>query len=346
MGIRTREFGKTPAGEKVTMYTISNARGMSAEIIDFGAVLVGLEVPDAQGRIEDVVLGFDTLEGYLDNPAYFGTTVGPNANRIGGAAFELEGVRYEIQKNDGENNCHSHRQQGYHKRMWQAEVSDNGVKFSLEDEDGSLGFPGNRKMSVTYTLDEDNRLILQYHGSSDKDTIINMTNHSYFNLEGHKSGSIEGHVLRMAASHYTPTSRDLIPTGEIAGVAGTPMDFTTPHAIGERIDESFEPLALAGGYDHNWVLDDWNGELRLFAEVTAPGAGRRMKVYTTLPGVQLYAGSGLAPTEGKDGAVYGKRSGFCLETQYYPDTANKPEFPSAVFGPDREYVSTTVFAFA
>ena len=346
MGMTTKEFGMTPAGEKVTMYILSNSKGMSAEIMDFGATLVGLKVPNDKGEVADVVLGYDSLEKYQDNSSYFGVTVGPNANRIGGAAFTLEGVRYEIQKNDGDNNCHSHNQEGYHKRMWQAEISENSVKFVLEDKDGSLGFPGNRKVSVAYTLDEDNRLTLEYSGSSDKNTILNMTNHSYFNLKGHGNGSIEDHILYMAAKCYTPTDPDKIPTGEIAPVEGTPMDFTKPRTIGSRIDDDFAPLALAGGYDHNWVLDNWNGQLKLIAAVTSPEAGREMKVYTTLPGVQLYAGGGLSDEKGKAGAVYERRGGFCLETQYYPDTANKPQFPSAVFGPERPYHSVTVFAFS
>jgi len=332
-----------PDGRVITKYVLQNTNGLCAEVIDFGAVLVSLKVPDDKGDIADVVLGYDTLEEYLENPDFFGATVGPNANRIGGAAFVLDGQRCELDPNDNGNNLHSHKQKGFHKRIWNARCGDNSVTFFMEDGDGSLGFPGNRKISVTYTLNEKNQLILEYHGVSDRNTIFNMTNHSYFNLKGHGVGSIEDHLMHIKASHYTPTSPELIPTGEIAPVAETPMDFTVPHTIGERIDDGFEPLKVAGGYDHNWVLDNWNGSLQQFAEVSA--AGRTMKVYTTLPGVQFYAGNMLPATSGKGGMTYGRRGAFCLETQFFPDTANKPGFPSAVFGPGREYKSTTIYEF-
>lgn len=345
MGMEKREFGMTPDGRKITLYVLSNQNGMQACVTDYGAILTGLTVPDRDGAAADVVLGFDSPEGYFTNPSFFGATIGPNANRIGGAAFVLDGTRYELDKNDGENNLHSHRQLGYHKRLWTAEAEDSSVTFSLKDEDGSMGFPGNRIFHVTYTLDDANRLTLHYHGTSDRPTIINFTNHTYFNLCGHGAGSIEDHVLCLKASRYTPADKGSIPTGEIVPVAGTPMDFTTPHRIGERIDEPFEQLEFGGGYDHNWVIDGCSGEIRQFAELTAPGTGRVLKAYTDLPGVQFYAGNFIDPQKGKEGAAYGRRSGMCLETQFYPDSANKPAFPSAVFGPGREYDSTTIYEF-
>lgn len=345
MSIVKREFGITPDGEKITLYAISNSKGMCAEVINYGAILVALKVPDKNGKIEDVVLGYEKLEGYYENPSFFGATVGPNANRIGNAAFELDGVKYVLDKNDGENNLHSHIEKGYHKVVWNAQEGDNSVTFTFEDVDGNLGFPGNRKFSVTYTLDEENKLTLHYHGISDKNTIINFTNHTYFNLTGHNSGRIEDHVLCLKASNYTPAVPGSIPTGEIAPVEGTPMDFTKPCRIGDRIDADFEQLTMAGGYDHNWVIDGWDGKVQLFAELSAPGTDRVMKAYTDLPGVQFYAGNFVQPADGKEGAAYGPRTGLCLETQFYPDTANKVNFPSAVFGPDREYDYTTIYEF-
>ncbi|MBD5461098.1 MAG: galactose mutarotase [Lachnospiraceae bacterium] len=346
MGMEIKEFGMTPDGRKITLYTISNQNGMSASVMDYGAILTSLIVPDKNGDPADVVLGYDSPEGYFTNPGFFGATIGPNANRIGKASFVLDGNVYELDKNDGENNLHSHRQLGYHKRIWDVRTEGNSVTFSLKDVDGSLGFPGNREFCVTYTLDDENRLTLHYHGTSDRHTIINFTNHTYFNLCGQGSGSIEDHVLCLKASRYTPADAGSIPTGEIAPVAGTPMDFTSPHRIGDRIDQAFEQLKFGSGYDHNWVIDGWNGEVRQFAELTAPGTDRVLRAYTDLPGVQFYAGNFIDPQQGKEGAVYGRRGGMCLETQFFPDSANKPEFPSAVFGPEREYDSTTIYEFS
>lgn len=345
MSIVSREYGVTPNGEKITAYAISNSKGMIAEVINYGAILVSLYVPDKNGKVDDVVLGYENLEGYYENPSFFGAVIGPNANRIGNAEFELDGVKYVLDKNDGPNNLHSHIEKGYHKVVWDAKVGENAVTFTLEDTDGNMGFPGNRKYSMTYSLDEENRLVLRYQGSSDKNTIINFTNHTYFNLKGHDGGTIEDHVLCLKAANYTPTIPGSIPTGEIAPVEGTPLDFTTPCRIGDRIEEKFDQLLMAGGYDHNWVIDGWNGEIQEIAQLSAPGTDRVMKVYTNLPGVQFYAGNFIKPALGKKGATYGKRTGLCLETQYYPDTANKPNFPSAVFGPERSYDSTTIYEF-
>lgn len=345
MAVEQKEFGTCPGGEVITKYIIGNAAGMQAEVINYGAILTGLWVPDKKGEKADVVLGYDSLEGYFANPSFFGATVGPNANRTGKAAFEIDGVKYQLDINDGSNNLHSHKGLGFHKRLWEAQTGENSVTFTLKEKDGSLGFPGDRHFSVTYSLSEDNRLELRYHGTSDRKTVINMTNHTYFNLKGHDAGSIEDHILKLCASCYTPVAEGSIPTGEIAPVAGTPMDFTGPRSIGERIEEEFEQLKLTGGYDHNWVIDGWNGSLRLFAEVSAPGTDRVLRAYTDLPGVQFYAGNFIEPETGKGGAAYGKRGGFCLETQFYPDTVNKPDFPNAYFGPKREYDYRTVYEF-
>lgn len=345
MGIEKTVFGTMEDGTKIYMYSMENGKGMKAQVIDYGAILVNLYVPDKAGKLADVVLGYDKLEGYYVNSANFGATIGPNANRIANASFVLEGVKYQLDVNDGPNNLHSHADLGYHKKVWKAAEGDNSVTFFLEGADGEMGFPGNKKIEVTYSLTEENELKIHYHGVSDKNTIINLTNHTYFNLAGHDAGTIYDHKLTLHASHYTPVAEGAIPTGEIAPVKGTPMDFTIPKRIGDEIDADFEQLKLTGGYDHNWVLDGEAGTLRHIATVEEPSAGRVMKVYTDLPGVQFYAGNFLKPETGKNNAAYDYRCGLCLETQYYPDTANQPAFPSAVFGPGREYDSTTIYKF-
>lgn len=345
MAVIKETFGMTLDGRQINRYYISNSRGLKAGVINYGAILVNLFVPDKQGETADIVLGYDTLEPYFTNSSFFGATVGPNANRIGGAAFTLSGKRYQLDVNDGENNLHSHAELGYHKRVWDVEEGTDSVTFFIEDKDGSMGFPGNKKVSVTYTVTEDNELQIHYQAESDKDTIINMTNHTYFNLEGHGAGTIHNHKLQLLASGYTPVVAGAIPTGEIASVKGTPFDFMEEKKIGEDIDNDHEQLKLVQGYDHNWVIDGADGSLREFATVTEENSGRVIKAYTDLPGVQFYAGNCIGETTGKEGIVYGPRSGMCLETQYYPDTANKPEFPSAVFGPGRKYDTVTVYKF-
>ncbi len=345
MAVEKSVFGKSPEGQEISLYTITNQNGMKAELTNLGAILVRLFVPDKEGKVADVVLGFDKVEDYYKNPSFFGAVIGPNANRIGGAAFEIDGEAYQLDANDNANNLHSHITKGYHKQLWDAAVGENCVTFTLEDADGNMGFPGNKKMAVTYTLDDKNALTLHYHGSSDKKTILNPTNHTYFNLDGHDSGSIEEHELMLKASQYTPVVAGAIPTGEIADVKGTPMDLCEMKKVGLEIDADFEQLDLTGGYDHNWVIDGWDGTLRHFATVKAPNSGRIMKAYTTLPGVQFYAGNFIETQSGKDGATYAKRHGLCLETQYYPDTIHHGNFPSCVFGGKAEYDSVTVYEF-
>lgn len=345
MAIESRCFGKCADGQEVTLYCLSNSRGMRASVIDYGAILVKLEVRDVHGETRDVVLGFDSVEKYEQNPCFFGATIGPNANRIADAKFTIDGVTYQLDINDGNNNLHSHAELGFHKKIWDVSTTDSSVTFTLKAEDGELGFPGSRIFQVTYTLDEDNALTIHYHAQSDKKTVINLTNHTYFNLNGHKAGSIEDHELWLKASHYTPVVAGAIPTGEIAPVAGTPMDFTESKRVGSEINADFEQLALTGGYDHNWVLDDWNGSLQHFASLKAPDNSVQMKAFTTLPGVQFYAGNFIQPLEGKEGASYNARCGMCLETQYFPDSANRPEFPSCIFGGEKEYDSVTVYQF-
>ena len=346
MAVTKSVFGKSPEGKEISLYTLSNSKGMEAKVSDLGANLVSVLVPDAKGQKDDLVLGFESADRYYQNYSFFGAVIGPCANRTGGAAYTLDGMEYHLDVNDGPNNLHTHIEKGFHKRIWDVSLGENSVTFSLEDEDGHLGFPGNKKVSVTYSLDEDNALKLHYHASSDKRTIMNFTNHSYFNLDGQGTGRIEDHELWLLSSHFTPVAAGSIPTGEILPVAGTPMDFTQPKKIGRDIAEDYEQLQLTGGYDHNYCIDGWDGSLKHIATAKAPKSGRVMKVYTTLPGVQFYAGNFIAPEEGKGGAAYDKRSGFALETQYYPDTIHHENFPSYVFGGENgDYDSVTVYQF-
>ncbi|MCH5257290.1 MAG: galactose mutarotase [Lachnospiraceae bacterium] len=343
----TRElFGTSKDGKEVYAFTLENKKGVKARVINFGAILLNLYVPDEKGNIEDIVLGFDKLEDYYRNESFFGVTIGPSANRIGNAAFKIGSKEYKLEVNDGPNNLHTHMENGFHKRVWDVtDETDNSVTFSLESPDGDLGFPGNRKFSLTYSLSDDNSLKLTYHAESDAETLINMTNHTYFNLNGHKSGKIEDHILKINASSYTPVVEGAIPTGEIVPVEKTPLDFTDPKRIGNDIEADFEQLKLVKGYDHNFVIDGADGTLREAALVVDPVSNRKLLAYTTLPGIQFYAGNCIGEETGKEGAVYGPRTGLCLETQYFPDAINKPDFPSVVFGPERDYDAVTVYRF-
>ena len=347
MGFEKSLFGTTKDGRDIYLYTLKNKKGMKAQVMNFGAILVRLYVPDKKGKVQDVVLGYDKLEDYYINECNFGATIGPNANRTANAAFTLDGVKYQLSVNEAPNNLHSDLKLGYHKKVWEVTEGEgeSSITFSLEAPDGEMGFPGNKKIQVTYTVTQENALSIHYHAVSDKNTMINMTNHTYFNLAGHAAGEIFDHVLMLNAANYTPVRAGSIPTGEIAKTAGTPMDFTNPRRIGDDIDADFTQLKITEGYDHNWVLDGEEGKLRHIATVSEPKTGRVMKVSTDLPGVQFYAGNFMEREAGKDGAIYNRRNGLCLETQYFPDTANEPGFPSAVFGPDRPYDTTTVYQF-
>lgn len=340
-------FGTTKKGAEVTAYVLTNRNGMMAKVINYGAILTELHVPDKDGKLADVCLGYDSIEGYEINPSFFGAVIGPSANRIADASFAIDGVTYNIPVNDGKNNLHSDIPAGVHKRIWEAkENGENSVTFSIKSEDLDMGFPGNKVMSITYELTDNNEIKLIYNATSDKKTVMNLTNHSYFNLSGADSATpILDHVLTLNAKNYTPVVKGAIPTGEIAPVAGTVMDFTTGHAVGERINDDFEQLKLTLGYDHNFVLDDYSGKVREIATVEDPKSGRIMKVSTDLPGVQFYAGNCIAPCTGKKGVHYDRRFGLCLETQYYPDTIHHENFPACVFGPGNDYHSTTVYAF-
>ena len=345
MSANKESFGKTPDGKQVDLYTLTNTRGIRARITSFGAILVSLEVADRDGSLVDITLGFDKLDGYLGVHPYFGAIVGRYANRIGKAAFKLDGKVYKLAANNGENHLHGGTK-GFDKAVWRLEdlgVKGAGamVKMSYISEDGEEGYPGNLACSVTYTLTEDNKLEISYDAETDKKTVVNLTNHSYFNLAGQGTGDILGHELMLNADKYTVVDKGLIPTGENRSVKGTPMDFTTPMTIGSRIGQ------VEGGYDHNYVLNSRGGTLALAAKVYEPTSGRVMEIYTDQPGVQFYTGNFLdGSVTGKAGKVYQKNYGFCLETQHFPDSPNKPDFPSVVLLPGQRYATVTVYKFS
>lgn len=340
-------WGKTAAGEEVKLFTLRNANGMETRITNWGGIIVSLKVPDKSGALADVVLGFDTLEPYLGKHPHFGSITGRYANRIGGARFMLDGQEVKVTANSGKNHIHGGKE-GFDKKLWSAkelrEGDTVGVELACTSADGEEGFPGTLKSTVTYKLTPDNALELHYAATTDKATVLNLTNHSYFNLAGEGSGDILGHELTIPTDQFTPTDDDLIPTGEIASIKGTPLDFTTPHVIGARIGADFKPLVQGIGYDHNYVLS--GGGMKLAAVAKDPKSGRVMTVRTTEPAVQLYTGNHLKGTVGKSGHAYQKRHGFCLETQHYPDSPNQPAFPSTTLRPGDTFHSTTIYQFS
>ena len=344
MSMETRSFGTTREGAAVTLYTITNKNGLSVSAIDYGANIVSLMVPDKNGVVEDIVLGFDDVAGYEVNGCFFGAFIGRHGNRIGQAKFELNGKTYELEKNDGANNLHGGTP-GYHQVMYQASTTDNSVTFTRVSPDMEQGYPGNLEISLTYTLTDDNELKLDYVTKSDEDTLCNLTNHSYFNLKGHKGGEITNHIVTIKANGFTGTSDDLIPDGSIVDVTDTPMDFRKPRRVADDIDSDYAPIVLAGGYDHNFVLDKPEGSFEKVAEVTEETSGRTMEVYTDLPGMQLYSGNFIEKENGKEGQIYTKRTGICFETQYFPNSINVPEFTPCVLKAGDTFRSTTVYKF-
>ena len=349
MSIEKALFGKTPEGDEIHVYTLRHPSGMTVRLTSFGATVTEIRVPDREGRIDDVVLGYDSLAGYLENPAYFGCTTGRVANRIAAGRFSIGKQEYTLATNAGANHLHG-GVRGLNKRVFDAEEREEGgapsVHFSYTSPDGEEGYPGNLTINVIYTLTDDRELRIDYTARTDKPTPVNLTNHSYFNLAG--EGNVLEHRLQLVAAHYTPVDEGFIPTGEIRPVAGTVMDFTEPTAIGARIDQLPGDAARGdpGGYDHNYVLDGQDGSLALAARVEEPRSGRVLEVLTTEPGVQLYTGNFLdGSIRGKGEKPYGKHDGFCLETQHYPDSVNRPEFPSTILRPGKLYRSTTVYRF-
>jgi len=345
MSITKETFGKMPDGQEITLYTLTNPNGIKAKIMNYGATLVSLETPDRDGKVTDITLGFDTLDGYLTEHPYFGVIVGRYANRIGKGRFMLDGVEYKLATNNGPNHLHGGIK-GFDKVVWKVDdvkANDDtaAVKLSYLSKNGEEGYPGNLTCSVIYTLTKDNKLRIDYEAKTDKTTVVNMTNHAYWNLAGQGSGDILGHELMLNADKYTPVDEGLIPTGEIKDVKDSPMDFTKPMTIGSRIDQ------VTGGYDHNYVLNSGGGKLALAARVYEPTTGRVMEIYTTEPGIQFYSGNFLdGSITGKSGKVYKKHYGFCLETQHFPDSPNKPKFPSVVLKPGEKYTTVTVHKFS
>jgi aldose 1-epimerase len=342
----TKPFTDTLDQNIIGLYRLTNANGMEALVTNYGATVVSLLVADKNGKKDDVVFGYDSIQGYYNGRAYFGCVAGRYANRIANGQFRLDGKTYDLAKNNGPNSLHGGIK-GFDKVVWTAKQDDGGLTLTYTSKDGEEGYPGNLTVTVMYSLKNDNSLQIDYSAVTDKATLVNVTNHSYFNLEGQGQGDILDHELQFNADGFTPVDSTLIPTGEIRKVAGTPFDFTSPHKIGERINDTSDLQIKYGlGYDHNFVLNGETGKMKLAARVKAPISGRIMEVHTTEPGVQFYSGNFLNGSEKGKGSVYGYRTGFCLETQHFPDSPNQPSFPSAVLKPGEEYRSTTVFKFS
>lgn len=345
-GVRKMDFGKTPDGTAVDLYVLTNGQGVQAKVITFGGIVTELHVPDKDGKFGDVVLGFEDLDGYLKGHPFFGAIVGRVANRIAKGRFTLDGKEYQLATNNGPNALHGGKV-AFDKKVWKAEGQQTqdgpAVTLTYFSADGEEGYPGNLSVSVTYTLTDKNELKIDYQATTDKATPVNLSNHSYFNLAGPGSGDILGHVVELMADQYTPVDDTLIPTGEIAPVKGTPLDFTMPHAIGERIRElKGKPV----GYDHNFVLRGGGRSLALAARVREPKTGRVMEMLTTEPGVQFYTGNFLDGSVKGKGTAYKQYQGFCLEAQHFPDSVNRPSFPSVILRPGERYTQTTVYRFS
>jgi len=344
LSIEKAAYGKMPDGKQVDIYTLTNAKGMKVKLTNYGGITVSVEVPDRAGKLADVTLGYDTLDGWLTNTSYLGATVGRYANRIAKGKFTLEGKTYTLATNNGENALHGGLK-GFDKVLWDAKPvrtdSSVGVEFTYLSKDGEEGYPGNLKVKAIYCLTDDNEFKVEFSATTDKPTVVNLAHHTYWNLAGAAAGDILGHELMLAADKYTPVDAGLIPTGELKDVKGTPMDFTKATAIGARIAQ------VEGGYDHNFVLRNQGGKVALAAKVVEPKSGRVMEISTDQPGVQFYSGNFLDGTvKGKGGIAYKKHYGFCLETQHYPDSPNKKDFPSVVLRPGETYKHVMIHKFS
>lgn len=349
MSITSEPFGSTKDGQKVELYTLRNAKGMEAKITNYGGIIVSLTAPDKAGHYADVVLGFDKLSDYEERNPFFGCITGRYANRIAKGRFTLNGQEYKLFVNNGPNSLHGGKV-GFDKKIWDASrisTSDGvGLELKFTSPDGDEGYPGNLKCKVTYVLTNNNALEITYSATTDKPTVVNLTNHSYFNLAGEGSGTITGHELTINADYYTPTDKDLIPNGEIASVRGTPLDFTTPHKIGSRIDQDFPALKQALGYDQNFILSGGSG-LKNAVRVKDPKSGRVMEVLTTEPAVQFYSANHMSKLAGgKNGHTYNFRHAYCFETQHYPDSPNHPSFPTTVLNPGDTYQHKCIYRFS
>jgi aldose 1-epimerase len=343
-------FGTLPDGTAVELFTLTNAGGMDVRVTNYGGIITVIRTADRNGKFDDVTLGYDSLDGYLKSTPYFGAIVGRYANRIGKARFRLDGRTYKLAANDGPNTLHGGLK-GFDKAVWKAEPFEKegvvGIVFSHTSPDGDEGFPGTLSIQVTYTLSDQNELAFDFHATTDKPTVLNLTQHAYFNLAGEGSGDVLGHELTINADRYTPVDATLIPTGELANVAATPLDFRTSTAIGARIDADHQQIRLGKGYDHNYVLNRQGDELVLAARVEEPKSGRVLEVRTTEPGMQFYSANWLDGTiTGKSGRPYQRRHAFCLETQHFPDSPNKSAFPTTTLRPGEEFRSKTVYTFS
>jgi aldose 1-epimerase len=344
MKVTIERFGVMPTGEEVQLFSLTNNHGVEVKIISYGGIIVAINVPDRNGEMADIALGHDALEGYVNRSRYFGALVGRYANRIARGRFHLNGLEYQLATNNGPNHLHGGLR-GFDKVVWNAKANDETLRLNYLSRDGEEGYPGNLEATVNYSLTDENELRIEYFATTDKDTIINLTNHSYFNLAGR--GTVLDHEIIIHADAFTPINDTLIPTGEVRAVVGTPMDFNSSSTIGARINIEDEQLRNAGGYDHNFVLRAGDQKLRQVAEVYEPGTGRALTVSTTQPGMQFYSGNFLNGTIiGKNGRAYVKHSGFCLETQHFPDSPNHPSFPSTVLRPGEQYHHVTVFRFS
>jgi aldose 1-epimerase len=350
MKIKKQSFGTLADGTEIALYTLVNAQGMRATITNYGGIVVSLTAPDRDGTFADVVLGFDTLAEYVSHSPYFGCLVGRFGNRIANAKFTLKGVEYVLAQNNGQNHLHGGIK-GFDKRVWtpcaQETAEGPALVLTYTSPDGEEGYPGTLTVTVVYTLTDDNAFKIDYTATTDKATVVNLTNHSYFNLSAGAAETILDHEMLINADTFTPVDGTLIPTGELRPVTGTVMDFRTATPIGTRINVDDAQLKFGGGYDHNWIVNGEPGALRLAARVYEPTSGREMEVHTTEPAIQFYAGNMMPPTlPGKGGRVYVRRGGLCLETQHYPDSPNKPEFPSTTLEPGQTYQTTTVYKFS
>jgi len=347
--VKKEAFGSTPDGRAVDLYTLTNAQGMEVRLMTYGGIILSIKTPDKAGKMGDIALGFDTLAAYVAKNPFFGALVGRYGNRIGNAKFTLDGKEYTLAKNNGPSSLHGGLK-GFDKVVWEGQSfqkdAEAGVVLKYTSRDGEEGYPGTLHATVTYTLNDKNEFSIDYQATADKATPVNLTNHTYFNLSGEGTGNILGEELMLNADHFTPVDSTLIPTGKIASVKGTPLDFTKPTAIGARINDKYEQLVIGGGYDHNFVINRQGPGLALAARVYDPASGRVLEVDTTEPGVQFYTGNFLDGVAGKHGHIYNKRAAFCLETQHYPDSPNKPDFPSTILRPGKTYHSTTVWKFS
>jgi aldose 1-epimerase len=346
--VTVEEFGSMPDGKPVSLYTLENKNGIEMKVMNYGGIITSLTTPDKNGNFDDVVLGYDSLSSYLKSSPFFGALIGRYGNRIAKGKFKIDGEEYNLPINNGSNHLHG-GPKGFDKVYWNIEVpaDSSSLKLSYQSVDGEQGYPGNLLAEVFYHLTDSNELRIEYKATTDKKTVVNLTQHSYFNLGGKQAKDILGHSLTIDADNFIPVDTALIPTGEIRNVKGTPFDFTKAETIGSRIEQKDEQLQYGHGYDHNWVLNNYNGKMHKVAELSEPVSGRLMEVFTTEPGLQFYSGNFLNGTlTGKYNTVYNFRSGLCLETQHYPDSPNQPKFPSVILNPGETYQTTTIYKFS